>query len=554
MPDIHMRYLIKNKLIYILLFLAAAVFLVNSTYVSYPDEFINILGGRAIVLGKLPYRDFFDHHMPFAWYLASSILLFTKQNYILFRIGWGVIQAVGVVLLGLLIARKYPKFSLIYSLWAVLYATAAMYFWLHLFLGDSLAVWFFSGAFWMLLLETSYPTHARTVRYGITCLVTLMIFSSLSYLYIGMIMYAWVGLLTINLHTREIGHSKNRIRELLMLVSVAIAPYVIYALYLLITGTAKDFWFANFTYNTKLYINIANYTAVTSSFNPLRFALTVINNFWQSYLPLLSQLAYVSFYSPVSRLVALGTLMTALYLCYRRPIFGLIYLALLSFSAPRSSQLYDMRQTDYQMGLFIVMGTISAAYVLYQLLYDLDTKSFFVKFWRSILCFLLLMYFAFSLAFMLQNTLSIRYQRYMGMLPPTTNISDIADFVTRWIEPTDTYWIGPYEGHHAFYVKRGQTAGKYPSLLPQFRENDFMRNDFLHEMEKANPRMIIFHHEASIFQTPANEFGAFFLDWMKGKYVNCVEAKIACKSEVGGINVREDVYLRLDSKDLFKQM
>jgi len=367
-------------------------------------------------------------------------------------------------------------------------------------------------------------------------------------------MYAWVGLLTINLLSREIGHSKNRIRELLMLMAVAIAPYVVYALYLLITGTAKDFWFANFTYNTKLYINIVNYSAVTSSFNPLRFALTVINNFWQSYLPLLSQLAYVSFYSPVSRLVALGTLMTALYLGYKKPLFGLIYLALLSFSAPRSSQLADMKQTDYQMGLFIIMGTISAVFVLYQLLYDLDTKSFFVKFWRSIVCFFLLMYFAFSLAFMLQNTLSIRYQRYMGMLPPTTNISDIADFVTRWIEPSDTYWIGPYEGHHAFYVKKGQAAGKYPSLLPQFRENDFLRNDFLHEMEKANPKMIIFHHEASIFQTPANEFGAFFLDWMKGRYINCVEAKADCKSEVSGINVREDVYVRSNAKRMLNQL
>ncbi|MEI6326720.1 MAG: hypothetical protein WCO78_01210 [Candidatus Roizmanbacteria bacterium] len=65
---------------------------------------------------------------------------------------------------------------------------------------------------------------------------------------------------------------------------------------------------------------------------------------------------------------------------------------------------------------------------------------------------------------------------------------------------------------------------------------------------------IILNHESSIFQTPAIEFGAFFLDWMKGKYVNCVEAKIECKSEVRGINVHEDVYLRSDSEDLFKQM
>jgi len=549
-----MHYLAKNKLLFSLLFVCALVFMINSTYISYPDEFINILGGRAIVLGKLPYRDFFDHHMPFAWYLASSVLIFTKQNYILFRIGWGLLQALSVVALGIVIMRKYSKFALIYALWAVLYAAAAMYFWLHLYLGDSLAVWFFSGAFWLILLETTHGNKAKWIRYLIVTLISLMVFSSLSYLYIGAIMYGWVTVLTLSEHLSNRSRLSHHLRELGILVLVIATPYMLYGLYLLITGTLGDFWFANFTYNTKLYINIANYSSASSSFNPLRFALTVINNFWSSYLPLLSQIAYISLYNPMSRLVALGTLLTAIYLCYKRPLFGLLYLLLLSFSAPRSGQLVDMKQTDYQMGLFIIMGTISAAFVLYQLLHDLDTKSFFVKCLRSVACFFLMMYFAFTLAFMLQNTLSIRYQRYMGTLPPTTNISDIADFITRWIEPNDAYWIGPYEGHQAFYVKKGHTAGKYPSLLPQFRENDYLRNDFLHQMEIANPKMIIFHHESSIFQTPAIEFGAFFLDWMKGKYVNCVEAKIECKSEVRGINVHEDVYLRNDSKDIFKQM
>jgi hypothetical protein len=55
-----------------LLGLSALFFVINSTFVSYPDEFINLLGGRAILLGKLPYRDFFDHHMPLAWYLNNS--------------------------------------------------------------------------------------------------------------------------------------------------------------------------------------------------------------------------------------------------------------------------------------------------------------------------------------------------------------------------------------------------------------------------------------------------------------------------------------------------
>jgi hypothetical protein len=55
-----------NRLTIVLLCISAFIFFLNSTYVAYPDEFINILGGRAIILGKLPYRDFFDHHMPFA--------------------------------------------------------------------------------------------------------------------------------------------------------------------------------------------------------------------------------------------------------------------------------------------------------------------------------------------------------------------------------------------------------------------------------------------------------------------------------------------------------
>jgi hypothetical protein len=325
-------------------------------------------------------------------------------------------------------------------------------------------------------------------------------------------------------------------------------------LYLIYSNTLKDFWFSNFTYNTLHYINIANYTPGISNFNPLRFALTVINNFWVAYLPLLSQLAHPSFYQPISRLVGLGTITLLIYLLYTRPVFGIFYLILLSFSAPRSAQLVDMKETDYQMGLFIILGSISAIFALYQLLKDLDTKSFFVKFCRSVVCIWLLVYLVFTTAFAVQNTLTLRYQRYMGTLPPIANISDIADFVSSMTESGDAFWIGPYEGNHSFFVKDRVLAGKYPSLLPQFREDEYLKNDFLGEMQKYKPAIIVFNHEASIFMTPAVEFGRFFLDWMKTRYVNCTEAHVDCKSHVRGINVKNDVYIRKDLQKLFSRM
>src|SRR3990167_2615173 len=123
------KLLNKFNLIYVVILL---LFILNSAYISYPDEFINLLGGVSINQGLLPYVQFFDHHVPFAWYLASFFLLFSFKSFILFRL----------------------YFAIFTFLIFFIYPLAGLYYWFHLYLADSLAILFFSVSFWILITQT----------------------------------------------------------------------------------------------------------------------------------------------------------------------------------------------------------------------------------------------------------------------------------------------------------------------------------------------------------------------------------------------------------------
>jgi hypothetical protein len=371
-------------------------------------------------------------------------------------------------------------------------------------------------------------------------------------MYVAMGLYAWIALSYLYSIPSSSCSWRNFAWSLGKLMLWCAVPYFLYGIYLFVTKTYTDFWFSNFTYNTTLYI--APSLKGSMSFNPIRFAWGLSDTFWGAYLTLLSQLAHPSFYFPLNRLVGLGSLLMLVWFWSHKPLQAFLLTIILTFSAPRSAQLSDMKQTDYQMGVFITMGTICAAYMLYTLVHKLDTYSFFIKFLRSVMLFFLILYASSTLAFGLYEVSHIRYERYMGTLPPISNLSNIADFITNITQPGDAYWVGPYEGNHAFFVKGRSLAGKYPSLLPQFRESEYLKTDFIKQFEIHKPKVVIFKHDASIFQTPAVEFGKFFLDWLKRDYKNCVEAKVICKSKVSDLIVHEDVYIRNGSEEIFEKL
>ena len=535
------KLLNKFNLIYVVILL---LFILNSAYISYPDEFINLLGGVSINQGLLPYVQFFDHHVPFAWYLASFFLIFSFKSFILFRLYFAIFTFLILFILAKWIKKKNEDLHLFYLGFFFIYPLAGLYYWFHLYLADSLAILFFSVSFWILITQT-FSKNRGDIKPLIASsfFVFLMCFSSLTFVYLAAALYLW--------HIYLIGITK--FKKLAIFLIYSVSPYVLYIGYLFATNSFKDFYFANFTYNTQLYISIPNYVR-GDNFNPPKFAATLFFNFLQGYMPLLSKIKHLDLYLPTGVLAGLSSFVLFLLFFAKDWILGIIYFFILSFSAPRSS-LKTFDETDYQSGLFLVLGIASSFVALY-ILRNLKRENNLFEDLKRVSRFLIAVFLIFTTVFLITNYYGKYFLRYTQQIPSIYDLSQTKDLIGSLIEEDDYFWIGPYEPNEIFFTGKGKIPGKYPTLLPQFRENEKLKSEFIKQFEVNTPKIIIYKNKASVFNTPAIEFGKFFMDWMSDKYTQLEDIKEASLlKNPSFFDLKSDLFLLNDKKaDLLKRL
>ena len=515
-----------------------SLFVTNTLYVSYPDEFVNIFGGVFINQGKIPYTHFFDHHLPFAWYLASVLLRISAGSFVLFRLWWGILLFIILFVLSRIIRRENPSLYPFYMAFFFLYPCIAVYFWLHLYLADSLAALWFSVVFWLLLSQTYKPVIKEKILIISSIATSFLLFSSLTYIYLALVLYAW----QIYLLNRK----KIQIPETIRFALISSLPYVVFVLFLVITDSWKDFYISNVVYNTEHYISIPNYTR-GRFFNPIKFALTLLFNFYQHYLPLLTQIKDFDLYTPIATTVGWGSFFLLAILAVEYPWIAVIFFLLLSFSSPRS----DMRQldeTNYQAGIFIMLG-FAASFVA---LWRMNTLKLVHKFAFDIyrIAQIILVFFLlFSALFLVKNTYEKWYLRYTQKMPGIYDLSYTADFLAKVLPKNDYYWVGPYEPHEEFFVRNGRLPGKYITLLPQFRESEYFSKTFIEQFETHPPTIVIYKHMASIFGTPSEQFGAFFLRWLDKGYIRLLDMSYVGVNSPSSFDINTDLYIRKDKAE-----
>ncbi|OGK56898.1 hypothetical protein A3J15_00675 [Candidatus Roizmanbacteria bacterium RIFCSPLOWO2_02_FULL_38_10] len=491
----------------IILCITLLIFIINSQYVTYPDEFVNLLGGQAILQGKIPYSDFFDNHMPFAWYLSALVIKLSTSSYVFFRFLWSMLQLLSLTILGFWIKTKNQRLYKYYLGFLTIYPLTTIYFWLHLYLADSLAALLFSLIFWILLTLTFNHKADKKILYVCSFLTFCLVFSSLTYLYLSATFYLWQFYLML-----KSNHNKKTV---LYFIMFAITPYTLYLIYLLLTRSLNNFIFANFTYNINQYIGIPNYTR-GHFFNPLKFALALIFNFWHEYIPLLARIKDLSLNLPILTLSALSGLIMLVLMTFTSVIPGIIFFLLMSFTAPRSG-MQSANETDYQMGVFLMFGLISTFAAIYWLRENKYRDELLNDLKR--ICLLLLTFFLlFTYLFLAKNTYEKWYLRYSQAMPSIYNLAPSASFIDEILDVKDHYWIGPFDPQEIFFVKKAQLAGKYPALLPQYKENDALRQDFMSQIKRYSPTVIIFKTDMGIFMNPAEKFADFLINWMSDKY------------------------------------
>jgi len=516
-----------------LILFSGILFLLNAKYVTYPDEFVNILGGMFINQGKLPYLQYFDHHLPFAWYFSALLLKFSFGSYIKFRLLFAIFNFVCLTGLGFWIKKNFRPLYHYFLVFLVIYPAMAVYFWFHLYLADSLAVLFFSLGFWILLVQSISKKHNSFILKIASLINFALIFSSLTFVYVGIIFYLW-----------QIYLLRNDWKKIFFQLLWIGSPYLLYLIYLLLTNSFSDFYFANMVYNTQHYITLPNYVK-GPHFNPFKLGLTIVYNFIGNYFALLSSIKDVNLYLPIGALAALGSFALLIMFAGSNFVVGSLFALTLVFSAPRSN-IQVIRETDYQGSLFFVLGLIASLVVIY-LIQKSKEENVLLNDLKRLVQILLTIFLIFSGVCFIKNSYDKYFQRYTQKMPSIFNFSYMAQFIDELVDSNEYYWIGPYEPQEMFYVKKGKLPGKYPSLLPQFREDDYLRNDFIKQMENNRPKIIIFRHEASIFGTPALEFGKFFTDWMETRYTALEKVKgIETLKTPSSFNIRTDLYVRND--------
>ena len=521
------------------------LFTVNSQYIAYPDEFVNILGGKFILEGKVPYREFFDHHLPGAWYLSALILLFSFGSFVKFRFLWGVVQFLILFFVGRFIQKRNKEAFSFYLGFFLIYPIITMYYWTHLFIADGIAFLFFSSILWMLIVESYQKETKLRTAIRLSLVNFLFVFSSLTYIYIALLFYAWIVVLLLR--------TKQRWGSIIRFCLISATPYVVYGVYLFLSNSWREFYMSNIVYNTTLYMHVPNYT-MGRYFNPIKFALTVIYNFYDTYIQLLVRIKEFNLYFPVDLVLALSTFLLFVFLLKELPLIGILYFFVLSFSAPRSN-LMKIGETDYQSGLFIAIGTLSFFILLWRYKYikfsfePLETV-------RKFLVAMVVLYGLFAGLFLVQNFYNKFYLRHTQKMPSIYDHAPTALFINEVLEKGDYYWVGPYEPQEEFFVRQARLPGKFPTLLPQFRESEYFSSKFIEQFEAHMPKIIMYKHEASIFGTPALEFGKFFTDWMEGKYLSIENIKgVTVLKSPETFTMRSDIYLLNSEKEnLLKKM
>lgn len=478
----------KTLLIFGVLF---AVFLTNAFHEEYPDEFDSIVGGRYIAQGQLPYRDWFQHHQPGAYVMAAVIYPFSGQSFVKFRIAWEIILFGLLVGSYFLIKRRLPKRDLSFYV-ALLFVLgfSATYFWGHMLLADTLSGYFLLPAFALLFLKDYYRERfERTDLIIVGGFAFLSWFTSMTYIFIiaAVSLYALYLFVTTN----KEGTLWKRLMSGVILLGI---PYAAFFAYLLVTGSIRDYYWANVVYNTNYYIY--NYPHEPGQpINPIRYAAVIGNNFINNYMPALWGIAGFPIGNPVQVTIAFSwAAALALVIIRGRVLFLVPLLVTLVFSNARSNP-QSLKETDYQAFVYIITGLFSGLFTL-TAVGDMVNDGKLESAKRSALTVLYLVLLIFWIATPLYFAMKMEqkfFPKYMGEAPLIYSRPQIAQYVNAIVSPSDYVYIGPFEFEELYYVN-ARRPSKYHWFLDHAAKNK-IKDELIADLNRNRPKLIVFQRD-----------------------------------------------------------
>lgn len=493
------------------------LFLVNTFHEEYPDEYDSITGGLYITQGRLPYRDWFQHHQPLAYVLASILLPFGGRSFVRFR----VLLALAFFALNIgayfVLKKRFKKRNLnFYLVYLVVLALSTTYFWGQMLLADTLAAYLIIPVYALLLLSEFYQKKFESCDLLIVSLFAFFAWlTSLSYMFLlaGLNVYA----LYLFFKSERQKQTANRkiFKKAVLILGL---PYLVFFLYLVSTKSLGEWFFANITYNQRYYIY--NYPKPPGApINPMRYAIVIAYNFFGDFFPLLASVKNFVFENPFNVTLAISNAIFFIYLLLKkRYVFLFPFLITLVYSSVRSSP-FGIHETDYQASVYILTSFVNGIFVFFALKESLDKREFSYsrKVIGSVLLIILSIYWFFNSFFIFLRFSQKFYPKYMGELPLIYDRPKIAPIINQLVDKDEYSWVGPFEFKELFYLQT-KVPSKYHWFLDHAVKSEKIKNEMIADFTKNKPKVIVFKRNYTPWGGDASTFNYFFTDFLDENY------------------------------------
>jgi hypothetical protein len=502
------------KILYLLSFFA--ILYVNTFHEEYPDEYDNIVGGKFILHGILPYTGFFSHHGPVGYFLAAFLYLFSGQSFVRFRIVYSIFLFLYSIGIYQYLKRSVGKIETkFYLYFLILVGIASTYFWGHMLIADNLSAYFIVPTLALIILKVVYKKiFFRSDLIFVSILLSLALLSALTIIYLVAFIYLFS--FYYYLRGRDL---KNIWKNILTFIVIMAVPYLIFVLYLLITGSFSDYVYQSIVVNQKYYVYNAPISP-SGTINPIRYAIVIFHSFYYNFTSLLYQVKDFNFGFPFNITLALANLALVFYLFVRKNYaLSLLFIISLVFSNARSSPL-DSSEKDYQAAVYILISLFSVCFFLSKAYGDLrEEKEYGKKTILTILVVLVGIYSFFNAIFLFGKFEQKAYTKYMGTASLIYDRPGLAPILNKILGPNDYVWIGPLDFKDYLYLDSTKIATKYHFLIPAMGRSERIKKDLLSDFIRNQPKIIYFDQNFSVLGGNPQSYAPFFVDYLKQNYI-----------------------------------
>lgn len=484
-------FILNNKIEILFLSLIFVIFIFNSFYGDFCDEWDNILGGKLINNGIYPYSGFFSHHFPLPYFISSIINIFSGNNIVVFRLIFELFLAIWLISIYFYVRNgsNINTLRLYLLLIALISSSSSM----NMLLAETIVAYAMLSIFLIIF-------YHKKIFIKDVCLIsffTFLISTSLA----GFVFFsAIVYLLLLFFWSKK---NKLKIRNIILFLIIVSLPYVVFIFYLLLTHSLRSFYWSNFTFNRVYYS---------------KFLTSVSNNIFIIVFNIFTDFIKYLWFSlmNVSEKIIFHTILFIFdiyYIFFKKDNFliKIIFTVFLIFSTFRfvPSVVFIFKNNSfYVLSLFIFANIFfQNIYNKNKLKKDISSSVFFC------LSFIVIVFIV--------NNFLIIFNKII-VEDNLQNTTIISDKLNNLLSPNDYYWVGPFHFKEIYFTK-AKLATKYTFYLPWHALSPDINKEILNDLEKNKPKIIYFDKDIDIWGHVSGIYASQIINYLNNNYTQFTE-------------------------------